>query len=229
MSELDTYTALMASLPSSERLFVAKRPPLSRQRLEKRLSALEADDAATLARIEALLSWSAYDRQSDLQTVSARARDVLARTTQPTLCAIVHQRLDLRTAVTALRLRHRGEPAPTAPWGLGRWTKRIAANWNDPVFGVGRSMPWLRDAAQLLEKGDPLGLQRHLLDVSFRQLQRHAACHYFDFEAVVIYVLKWNIFDRWAKADSSAAAQRFTELSHDALKNFPHLQSEGVA
>ncbi|WP_052249863.1 DUF2764 family protein [Tateyamaria sp. ANG-S1] len=229
MSDPDAYVSLVASLPSSERLFVAKRPPLSRLRLERRLSALSEGDARTLARIEGLLSWSAYDRGSDLRTLVGRAKAVMTDLPQRTLRRIVNERMELRTAVAALRMRHSGAGAPQGDWGYGVWTSHIAANWGDTTFGLDRSMPWLRQAWQLLEKGDPLALQRHLLDVTFRQLQRHAGRHHFDFEAVVIYVLKWNIFDRWAKADSVAAAQRFTELSEDALRHFPHLQAEGVS
>ncbi|MEM9393048.1 MAG: hypothetical protein AAGA38_04270 [Pseudomonadota bacterium] len=228
MSDPDAYITLITSLPSSERLFVAKQPPLSRIRLDRRLSVLTQEDAETLRRIEALLSWSAYDRQSDLGTLIHRAKDLLADLDQPTLRAIVAERMELRSAVAALRMRYAGRPAPSEPWGFGRWTAHIAAHWSDPAFGLDGSLPWLREAGQLLENGDTLGLQRHLLDVTERQLRRHAARHQFDFEAVVIYVLKWNIFDRWAKADSAAAAQRFSELSEDALKNFPQLQSEGA-
>lgn len=228
MSDLDAYITLISSLPSSERLFVAKKPPLSRLRLDRRLTVLDSQDADCLTRIEALLSWSAYDRQSDLSTLAERAKGLLGDLPQPTLQAIVSERMALRTAVAGLRMRHRGEPVPDHTWGFGKWTKHIAANWSDPVFGLGRSMPWLPMAHQLLEKNDSFGLERHLLDVTFRQLQRHACRHHFDFEAVVIYVLKWNIFDRWAKADSAAATQRFTELSRAALEKFPQLQSEGV-
>ncbi|MBY5935032.1 hypothetical protein KUV51_18655 [Tateyamaria omphalii] len=228
MSDPDAYVALVVSLPSSERLFVAKRPPLSRLRLQRRLSALSEDDARTLARIEGLLSWSAYDRGSDLHTLVSRAKVLMADLPQRTLRRIVDERMELRTAMAALRMRQGGAGAPEGAWGYGVWTSHIAANWREPAFGLDRSMPWLRRAGQLLETGDPLALQRHLLDVTFRQLQRHAGRHHFDFEAVVIYVLKWNIFDRWAKADSVAAAQRFTELSEEALQNFPHLQAEGV-
>ncbi|MEM9844604.1 MAG: hypothetical protein AAF965_07370 [Pseudomonadota bacterium] len=228
MSNPDAYILLVASLPSSERLFVAKRPPLSRIRLDKRLAWLTDEDAETLACIESLLSWSAYDRQSDLSTLAQRAHALLEDLRQPTLRNIVVERMNLRTAVAALRLRHGGAPAPAEPWGFGDRAAYIAAHWNDPGFGLMASMPWLRRAGDLLEKGDTLALQRHLLDTTFRQLQRHAAHHLFDFEAVVIYVLKWNIFDRWAKADSSAAAQRFSELSEEALKNFPQLQTEGA-
>ncbi|WP_299747902.1 hypothetical protein [uncultured Tateyamaria sp.] len=228
MSDPDAYVALVSSLPSSERLFVAKRPPLSRLRLNRRLSALSEKHAQTLARIERLLSWSAYDPGSDLNTLVGRAKILMSDLPHRTLRRIVDERMELRTAVAALRMRHGGAKPPDGDWGYGVWTSQIAANWREPAFGLERSLPWLRQAGQLLEQGDPLGLQRHLLDVTFRQLQRHAGRHHFDFEAVVIYVLKWNIFDRWAKADSVAAAQRFTELSEDALKNFPHLQAEGA-
>ncbi|MEM0947987.1 MAG: DUF2764 family protein [Pseudomonadota bacterium] len=215
-------------MPSSERLFVAKKPPLSRLRLDKRLTALNVRDAEWLARIEGLLSWSSYDRTSELSTLVGRADALLTDLPHPTLRAIVTERMELRTAVAALRIRHRGGSVPTEPWGYGKIAQRIAKNWADPVFGLGASLPWLQEAGDLLKKGDPLSLQRHLLDTTFRQLKRHGAGHYFDFEAVVIYVLKWNIFDRWAKADATAAAQRFSELSEEALRNFPHLQSEGA-
>ncbi|WP_157598944.1 hypothetical protein [Tateyamaria omphalii] len=112
MSDPDAYVALVASLPSSERLFVAKRPPLSRLRLERRLSALTARDAQILARIEGLLSWSAYDRASDLRTLVGRAKAVMADLPNRTLRRIVDERMELRTAVAALRMRHGGAGAP---------------------------------------------------------------------------------------------------------------------
>ncbi|MCE8007777.1 hypothetical protein [Aestuariivita sp.] len=229
MSDPDEYIALVSSLPSSERLFVAKQPPLSRLRLDRRLAALSAEHSLMLAQIEALLSWSAYDMQADEAVAIRRAKAALRDIAQPTLRAIVQDRMELRTAVAALRLRARGDGPPPGAWGLGRWTRHIAANWSEPTFRLDRSMPWLREAARMIEHRDPLELQRHLLDVSFRRLQRHAARHQFDFEAVVIYVLKWNIFDRWAQANAEAAARRFSELSLEALRDFPDLMLEGQA
>ena len=38
MVDPDAYVALISSLPSSERLFVAKKPPLSRLRIFRRSS-----------------------------------------------------------------------------------------------------------------------------------------------------------------------------------------------
>lgn len=43
--------------------------------------------------------------------------------------------------------------------------------------------------------------------------------HYFDFEAVIIYVLRWDINDRWAKNDEKKAIQQFEKLVEQALTN----------
>lgn len=229
MSDPDAYVALVASLPSSERLFVAKQPPLSRERLERRLRALANEDRAVLDRVENLLSWSSYTMSDDVETMQARVKTALAGVPQPTLRAIIGERVDMRTAIAALRMRASGASAPSGTWGLGRWTRAIAANWQDPTFRLDASLPWLAEAHRLIEARDPLELQRHILGVSFRHLQRHAAKHQFDLEAVVIYVLKWNIFDRWSKSNAEAATRRFSDLCTAALSNFPDLTFEREA
>jgi hypothetical protein len=124
-------------------------------------------------------------------------------------------------------MRRDGISPPAGPWGFGKWTGHIVSNWSDPTFRLDAPMPWLREAVKLLEADDALGLERHLLEVAFRQLQRNGGMHHFDFEAVVIYVLKWNLFDRWAASDAQAAARRFAQLSDDALQDFPDLMLEG--
>lgn len=227
MADPDAYIALIASLPSSERLFRSKQPPLSRLRLERRLSALTPTDRATLSAIEGTLSWSAYDMDATGADAIARTKALLPKLESETLRAIVMERMELRATIAALRLRARGI-TPTTAWGPSRLTRHILANWSDPTFKLDRHMPWLQKVVTLLEADDPLGLERHILEVTFRQLQRHAGRHSFDFEAVVIYVLKWNIFDRWARADARAATSRFESLAQDALGAFSELQREGA-
>ncbi len=229
MSDPDAYITLVASLPSSERLFVAKQPPLTRLRLDKRLAGLSPEDRRTLAMVEDVLSWSAYDMSDGADIAIIRTKRALREIAEPTLRAIIEERMDLRTVVAALRMKARGDSAPTGTWGYGRWVNHIAGNWGDPTFRLDASMPWLREAATLMDKNDPQELERFLLGVTFKQLQRHATHHQFDFEAVVIYVLKWNIFDRWAQSDTQAAAKRFSDLSLDALRDFPDLILEGEA
>lgn len=228
MSNPDAYISLIASLPSSERLFVAKQPPLSRLRLERRLSSLTPEDRKTLTTIDNLMSWRAYTMEDDNAVGMRRAKMALEELNSETLRNIIMDRLDLRTVVAALRMRRFDENSPDTPWSTSRLTRHIMANWSDPVFKLETRMPWLREAATLIDNQDPLGLERHILRVTYDQLKRRSAGHYFDIEAVVIYVLKWNIFDRWARSDEHAAAKRFETIAQEALGEFADLNLEGA-
>ncbi|MDP2496099.1 hypothetical protein Q8W25_18865 [Shimia thalassica] len=227
MSDRDAYTALVCSLPNSERLFIAKKPPLSRLRLDSRLKALTVADAEVLARLEHVLSWNEYAVDITDAVALKRVRDALKVIRQPALRKIVHERMEMRTAMSALRLRRDGLAPPAGAFGCGRWARHIPAHWTESCFGLGAALPWLKEAQRLIESDDPLALERHLLDTSYLMLKRHAARHQFDFEAVAIYVLIWNIFDRWAQSDASAAARRFEILAHAAMAQLGDIRFEG--
>lgn len=229
MSKQDAYIALMCSLPGSERLFVARQPPLSRIRLDRRLTALTPEDSKVLKVLEHTLSWSAYDMDvTDAQAIQ-RCKHAMLDIPQPTLRKLFMERMELRSVVAALRLRKRGEPAPSVSFGVGRWNRHIPANWGDPTFGLETPMPWVKEANQLLEDEDPLGLERLLLSVSHKLLKRHAARHMLDFEAVAIYVLIWNIFDRWAQSSAVEAAKRFEKLAQQAMAGVADIGFEGAS
>lgn len=229
MSAPDAYIALISSLPGSERLFVAKQPPLSRLRLNRRLTALSPEDARVLGALEHALNWGDYDMDvTDVQAVE-RCKDALRDIPQPTLRKVFIERMGLRTAVAALRLRKQGGNAPAGTYGTGRWSRHIPANWSDPTFKLDGPMPWIKEAKQLLDAEDPLGLERLLLAVSHKQLKRHASRHCFDFEAVAIYVLIWNIFDRWAQSNAQDAARRFEHLAQQAMAGVAEIEFDGVS
>lgn len=228
MTDPDAYIALVTSLPNPERLFLAKQPPISRLRLDRRLRALETEHRALLAEIEAVMNWKSYGMGDNDQLIRLRVKPLLAELETETLRAIVLQRMDLRATIAALRLRRDGKAAPAITWAQCRLTRHIVANWSDPTFKLDSRLPWIRDVAQLLEKKAPQDLERYILDVTYRQLKRHGANHHFDFEAVVIYVLKWNIFDRWARSDARAAADRFETLTQEALGDFAELELKGA-
>ena len=230
MADRDRYVALIASLPSSEKLFLAKQPPLSRLRLERRLRALTPEDASTLELVESALDWRGLSMASTDAEVIARGRKALSCLESATLRTIVGERLEIRTAMSALRRRARGEGAPSADtrWGFGRWVDHIRRNWTEPTFRLDGALPWIREANRLLGEDDPVSLERLILQHWNRLLSRHAGDHLFDLEAVVIYVLKWNIFDRWARANAVAAKRRFEELTEAGLGTYQSLSFEGV-
>lgn len=218
MSDPDAYVMLVSSLPDPQALFLAKQPPLSRLRLDQRLRVLTAEDAERLKLVEEALNWRQLPMAASEQDVIDRGRAALSKVESRTLWLILRDRLEIRTCLAALRRRARDEGPPSdSVWGFGRWVGHIARNWSEPAFRLERVFPWLREADRLLRQDDPLALERLVLDLSYEKLKRQAGEHAFDFEAVVIYVLKWSIVDRWARYNAEAAARRFEDLTQAAL------------
>ena len=219
MTDPDVYVMLMSSLPNPEALFVGKQTPLSRLKLDERLRVLTPEDAATLRLVEDALDWRQLPITVTEQDVIGRGRQALSRMDNETLQQVVRDRLEIRTCVAALRRRFRGEGPPHhgTPWGFGRWVGHIVRHWTEPGLGLDGVFPWLREADGLMTHGDTIALERLILDQSLKRLQRVAGHHTFDFEAVVIYVLKWNIIDRWARYNGEAATRRFSELTRAGL------------
>lgn len=219
MTGEDAYTMLVSSLPYHGPLFGAKQPPLSRIKLDQRLRMLTPEDRATLETIENALQWDRLPLERSDEEFVARARQAIVGLDDGALVEVMRQRLELRTLVAALRRRARGDgpPAGRIAWGYGRWLGAIARNWGETTFGIGRAFPWAAEADRLLRAGDAVGLERLLLDVQWRYLGRAAAEHPFNLVAVVVYVLKWNVIDRWTHYDAEAASRRFAQLIEQGL------------
>lgn len=231
MSDTDPYVMLVSSLPGVQALFLTKQPPLSRLKLDRRLRVLTPEDAATLKLVEDALDWRQLPMAASEQDVIDRGRQAMARVENETLQLIVRDRLEIRTCIAALRRRSRGEGPPAAgtAWGFGRWVGHIARNWTEATFRLDGTFPWLIEADRLMRDDDTIALERLLLEQSYKSLKRRAGEHAFDFEAVVIYVLKWSIVDRWARYNAEAAARRFEDLTEAGLGSFATLSFEGEA
>lgn len=231
MNDPDAYTMLISSLPSTEAIFLAKQPPLSRLKLDQRLLVLAPEDADTLRQVEDAVQWDRLPISLSEDEVIKRGRDALSQIDNEVLQLIIRDRLEIRTCVAALRRRNRGESAPAAGtrWGIGRWVDHIARNWTEPAFRLDRTFPWLREADRLMKQEETVTLERLLLEQAWRNVVRQAGAHLFDFEAVVIYVLKWNIIDRWVRYNAEVAAKRFQDLTEAALGDYAELQLEGEA
>lgn len=225
MADLYQYTMLITSLPHPARLFHDKQVPLSRLQLRRRLSTLQSEHARTLGLVEDLINWDQLPIERTDEEIIRTAHKLLPELGDGFLADIVQSRLELRTAVAALRRRHRGDHAPGKglQWGYGRWVDNIRRNWNEPGFRLEGVFPWITDANRLLKEGDSVALERLLLSTAWNHLARTEADHYFDFEAVVIYVLRWNIIDRYSHYDRKAAADRFDEMVDAGLGNYTRL------
>ena len=220
MSPEDRYLTLLTSLPAHGPLFGAKQTPLSRLRLRMRLDWLEPEDAEDLARLTALIDWHHLRFGVGDEDLVREAEHGIAQIHNPFARDLIVWRLELRTLIAALRGRHAGTGPPSRGrrWGFGRWVPHIARNWGEPHFRLERVYPWLPEAKRLLDDGDPSGLERLLLGTVWTHLGRVGAGHAFDFEAVVVYVARWDLVARLTRHDADAALARFDALLEAALE-----------
>ena len=225
MFKANQYVTLMASLPYLGELFEVQQTPLSRFKLEARLKMLSEEDAERLQQIQSLIRWHHLPISRTDAEIIAAADQFFEQVKNPLLREVVAFRLELHTLVAALRRRKRGEAsAPVGePWGYGRWVKHIERHWSEPAFRLQGNFPWLLEAQQLLYADESVALERLLFNHVWHRLGQLGAEHYFDFEAVVIYVLRWDLIDRWVRYDGQLAVERFKNLVDAGIGEFDQL------
>ena len=220
--EATRYTLLLSSLPWLP-------PPLSRQRfippsriqLDKALALLHEEDTQRLRRINQVLHWSHLPLELDDASMVAEAQRLLHDDPSPLLREVMLERLEMRTLVAAMRRRELDrQPQPGERWAIGRHTGRILANWHDPAFGLGHLFTWLNEAVRLLRNHETLALDRLLMFESWRRLQRVEDRHDFSFDAVALYVMRWDILDRLGRQQEEAAKSRFESMLNGALLGY---------
>jgi Protein of unknown function (DUF2764) len=219
---------LMASLPPLGDLFGQQQTPLTEIQLQHRLRFLREEDSRTLSHIEQLVRRSKQPPDwSDAQFVIS-AKALLAQLRCRTLKQAVEFVINLRTIVAALRRRRLGQNSPPAQseWGYSPWIKRIERHWTEPDFGLGSVVPWLPEARRFWDDDDSVELERVILVESWKQFSRLSNGHYFDFPAVVLYVLRWSLINRRVNYDREIAHKRFNSLIDDGIGKFNQLFSE---
>jgi hypothetical protein len=227
MSGSARYVTLLTGLPWLGTLFSAGQTPMSRLRLEHRLRQLEPEHARGLNELTGILHWINHDLTLKEGELIARAQAFEAEWGEGFLTDILRFRLEVRSTIAALRRRRHDEnEAPAWPWGYGRWQRHIERHWNESGFRLQRAFPWIDEAERLIEQRDSLALQRLQLDLVWQHLIRISAGHEFDFEAVVIYVLRWDLIARWSAYQGERAALRFDQLVETGLGDYHRLFPE---
>lgn len=212
---------LMTSLPPHKHdMFEDKQVPLSRIQLNKRLALLDEQDASDLLIIEELLHWSHIKNNID-QTFVNETVESISSIDNKFIQNIIVWRLELRIILATLRMRHQGQKSPPVKhiFGFDYWYFIINKYWHEPDLGLSRQLPWLPKANELLVADKSLELEKHIFRVVWEHYRQQSFGHYFNFEAVIIYVLRWDIVYRWTNNHKEMAEQRFNNLVDAGLEN----------
>jgi len=211
---MTTYYTLIASLPHLPPHFDVERPPISRPALLNRLKLLTEPDAVTLRNLTDFLSWDRQPMDRTDEEFVKHYEQVQQSLCSPLVMELVDHRMDVRTIVSALRRRRDGQPPPA---GVGRLVGPIQRNWQHPQFGLQVRFPWIAQLSERLESGDAVATERLLFEITWRTWCRLAAEFTFSFEAVLLYVARWAIIERWSSMNAEVGRLRFEQLIEETL------------
>lgn len=212
------HVMLLSSLPALPYFTRAKALPISGERLRSRLGMLAPDDAETLGRAWEFVRWRlGASAVADAELVEAYERlDDSPRGRVIRECVGVQ--LEIVTVLAALRRRRDSEAAaPATAWGIGPLVATIARRWMHPDFGLAHRLPWLPRARALLEQDEFLALEKLMLTLAWEQLDSIGRRRTYALQNVIVYLLKWDILDRWLSMNPARAAARFDALLEQVL------------
>ena len=214
------FIDLLCSLPYLENPFIRKRPPITAIQLRKRFNMLDFESRAVLKRLATTFYWGQIRLEDTDEALVRQANRLMDELGPSDIRDWQMWRMDLRTIMSALRRRKQKQSAPEKQqvWGYGHYVSHITANWNHPTFKLESRFPWLVEAAELLETGDSYGLERHLLSTEWDYYSRLQADQQYSLSEVWLYVMKWDLVDRWCRYNAEAAKQHFEKLVQNGLK-----------
>ncbi|MBV1874642.1 MAG: hypothetical protein KUG80_07665 [Gammaproteobacteria bacterium] len=213
------YITLMSSLPYSGDLFKHQAAHISRYQLDKRLNLLSDKHRQLLLEIENLLHWNHLPSECSDETLIESSHILLNKIRQPDLEKVIKQRLDMRSIIAALRYRQQGIiiVEEKKDWSYGRFVEHIRRNWDHPTFQLQHRFHWLQTVYDNMLAGNTYELEKVILAESWQNLTLAETRHQYNFIAVVLYVLKWDILARWKLFDGEKSISHFNLLLDDAL------------
>ncbi len=221
MVRSNTYYMLISSLPALPPRLDVDRLPISLERLQGRLRMLEPQDAREIERMLDILAWSHQFQEADDAAVVKRYGELMQEIATPLVREVFAAAMDVRMVVAALRRRRHGLGPPTV--GFGQWLEHIRRHFNQPDFRLGHVFPGIIRFEQLLEQGDVLNLYRHMLGATWTYLRKRAEDYHFSFEAVVLYIARWEVMRQWQQLQAERGRVVFEALVTEALGEYAKL------
>src|SRR5262245_9554331 len=212
---------LICSLPALPPRFDVDRLPITLERLQARLRMLEPEDAQTIGRMLDILAWSRQFAEVTDTAVVKRYGELMQEVTNPLVREVFAVDMDVRMIMAALRRRRHGLGPPTV--GFGQWVEHIRRHFNQPDFRLGHVFPWILPFAHMLEQGDVLTLYRRMLGEIWVYLKKRAEDYDFSFEAVVLYIARWDIIRHWQQLQAERGRAVFEPLITEALGEYAKL------
>ncbi len=223
MAESHSYYMLVASLPQLPVRFDSGRLPISWLTLRDRLRMLEPKDRQSTRQVGLYFLWDRQPLDRTDDEVIIRYHELLKQDDNPLTRHLIRSRTEMRLLLSAIRRQRRGLGPPN--WagkvaGSEALTSQLRKGWNQPYFNLGARYRWVEAFSKLYDSGDVGEAQRVLFAERWTDWTRIAEKHTFSFEAVIAYLVRWEIIDRWTSQNAEAGKARFANLIEETLGEY---------
>jgi hypothetical protein len=223
----DRYYTLATSLPFLPPLPQNRNLPVTRQHLEKQIAGmLDPDDLEFLEHYRSYVSFSRrseWDDRTFLRNAATFMKGLRLRELRENFAWY----LEFRMTTAAIRRRELAltPPTPAEGWWRGLVLEYVTRYWDEPTFRLERRFPFLTEYVEAVRAKDMANAGRLLLEAAEAELRRAGEEHEFGLTAIIFYVLRFALIERWiAQRDEQRAAEAITGL----LQRVVH-SSEGLA
>lgn len=216
-----SYYTLMGSLPALPRHFEeADRVPISGLRFGARLKMLKPRDLEVVDEMTDFLAWDRQPLELTDENVLQRYNRFMGKISNQFARDLIQLAMTNRTIIAGLRCRRlQLDPPP----GVAPVASHIARNWNHPDFRLGGRFPWISKVDALFRGDSLLELERQQLDIAWQHVCRLAEQYHFTFEAVVLYLIRWEIVYRWTKRNADVGQKKFDLLVAESLGEYAEM------
>ena len=98
------------------------------------------------------------------------------------------------------------------------------------TVSLGEEERELEDAPRILEvlsTDDILGREKALDDLAWKKIDELTVFDYFDLDAILGFIAKLKITDRWLKLDEQTGRELFRRISEDVRASFKGVEFDG--
>ena len=221
MISSNQYYMLVGSLPAMPRHYdQAERLPISQIALQDRLRMLSESDAQIVDAILDFLVWERLPADRTDEEVFRHYLHAVNEMDHRFACELLHELMNLRTVVGSLRRRRLGL-GPFPPFTP--LAETIELNWKHPDFRLGARYRWIPSTEEILTSDQPFALGRTLLNYAWAYARKQSERFQFSLEAVIVYLLRWEIIYRWTNRDAAEGRDKFESLVTEAMGQYANL------
>jgi len=214
---------LVSSLPQLPARFDSGRLPISWPALRNRLRMLDPRDGEVTRQVGLYFLWDRQPLDRTDDEVIDRYHQLMRESTNHLVRHLVRSRTEMRLIISCVRHRAAGGQPP-------KWIDRIAdrdsplahmrKHWMEPNFHLGVHHRWAEAFRKHWDAGDMREAQRVVFDERWKDWTRIAEKQTFSFEAIITYLVRWEIVDRWTSQNADAGKARFKQLIEETLGEY---------